>query len=66
MPKICDVRANDTDYDGRIVVEQYLYWQGSDPYWAVPAWDECGCPDLCGPFENIGAANLAIAHEFGE
>lgn len=66
MPKLNDIQVNSTEYESGIVIEQYRYWQGAEPQWAVPAWDECGCPDLAGPFASVFEAEQAIKRELGE
>lgn len=53
------IRVNDTDYDGRVVVEQYDRWSGREG-WGVPAWDERGEPDLEGPFASAAGAQAVV------
>lgn len=60
MPKIYDIRANDTDYDGRIVIEMFSYWGRGEPSWAVPAWDERGEPQYEGPFSSMVEAEAVV------
>ena len=62
-PKLGAIRANATDYAGRIVVEQYAYWNSAWAHWAVPTWDERGAPDLCGPFATLAEAEAAVKAE---
>lgn len=54
------IRVNATDYEGRIVIERV-----TDGDWAVPAWDEQGCPDLSGPFATVKEAEMALADFIG-
>lgn len=58
-PRDGAIRANDTEYDGDIVVEMFGFWQSGEG-WAVPAWEEMGRADLAGPFASIDAAKRAI------
>lgn len=51
-----DIRANDTDYDGIVVVEMFY-----GDRWAVPAWEEKGEPDFAGPFDSICAAQKIVS-----
>lgn len=59
-PRDGALRANATDYDGEIVIERFGYWQGAEPHWAVPAWEEEGRAELAGPFSSLASAERAI------
>ncbi len=48
MTELGDMRANDTDYGGRILIEHFNYGDRDEPFWHVPAWEERGCADLAG------------------
>jgi hypothetical protein len=48
-------------YEEGFMVEQFDYWNTREPAWAVPAWDERGHPELCGPFATAAEAAAAIA-----
>ncbi len=41
-------------------IEQYGYWNTNEPFFAVPAWEEMGYPDLAAVFETKAAALKAI------
>ena len=64
-PKSGDIRVNEFDYDGDIVVEQLSHWNGQEMHWAVPAWEERGHPDLAGPFEDVASARRAVRLAWG-
>jgi hypothetical protein len=56
--QVCDP----SEYDGRIYIESLEYWNGrNEPSWAVPAWEERGLSELCGPFDSIEQAQAALA-----
>jgi hypothetical protein len=55
--RVCDP----SDYDGRVLIESLEYWNGrSEMSWAVPAWEEAGYSELCGPFNTREDAQAAI------
>lgn len=56
-----DVRVNATDYDEGIVVERLGYFNQPDLWWAVPAWEEQGLPELAGPFSSTEEAEQVLA-----
>jgi hypothetical protein len=59
--KVCDP----SDYDGRVLIESFEFWNGrSEPTWAVPAWEEIGLSELCGPFRSVEEAQAAIDAAF--
>lgn len=63
MPRLNDARVNDRDYEGRIVIEKFNYWNDSEPSWAVPDWEERGEGDLAGPFATRAEAIAALRRQ---
>ena len=59
-PRLGAIQVNATDYDGKIVVERFGFYNGDEPMWAVPAWEECGQSGLRGPFATVADAERAI------
>ncbi len=61
-PEIGTARIGDIDqYEGRAVIETFnFHGTRSEPWWAVPAWEETYYPELAGPFETYGRAHLAL------
>lgn len=47
------------DYSDGFMIEQYNSFYPGDGY-AVPAWDEMGLAELCGPFATAEAAGAAL------
>ena len=60
MPRLGEVRINDTEYDGDIVIERFDYWQYDEPHWDVPDWEETSLSDLAGPFLDYADAQSAL------
>lgn len=64
-PRIGDIQVTDFAEYGEdktgFVIEQFAYWNQSEPCWAVPAWDERGYGELCGPFATRPEAEQALA-----
>lgn len=54
--RIGDIQVADyTEYgEGRsgFIFEQFGYWGGSEPCWALPDWEERGADTLSGPFAS--------------
>lgn len=64
-PRIGDLQVADyAEYgEGRtgFIIEQFAYWNLSDPSWALPAWGERGEGMLCGPFATREDAERALS-----
>lgn len=53
------------EYNKPGFVIESLCWQiGLDPVYAIPAWEEMGLADLCGPFSTREQALAAIDEAF--
>lgn len=53
--------AREYGHQSGFVVEQFGYWNQSEPFWAIPAWEERGLADLAGVFSTREEAEAAIA-----
>lgn len=63
MTKIGSTQISDASlYEGRtgFVIELFSYWNGSEPTWAIPDWEERGASELDGPFATRAEAERAI------
>lgn len=47
------------DYPEGFMIEQYNSYYPGDGY-AVPAWDEIGLSELCGPFDTAEKARAVL------
>lgn len=66
MAKLGSLQISDASvagYDGRsgFVIELFSYWNGSEPTWAIPDWEERSMAELEGPFATRAEAESALA-----
>lgn len=53
--------AREYGYPAGFVIEAFHCWNGGEPTWAVPAWDEWGYGEREGVFATRAEAERALA-----
>lgn len=58
--RITDYRTYGEDRPAGFIIETFRHWNGDEPSWGLPAWDEWGIGELAGVFPTRDAAQAAI------